>query len=160
MKENILIITMILITNLSFAQLDLDYFNYDKKEFISPSIENLVKGLNATFDDWKSELKGAGFRKMDDKDGIFIYINGEVGKISQLMSKAKKEGVVIIQWYDLENKKVIMEDIEKKIVNNYAYTEHENKKYYIVKYLDTDYLISIERTPDYGMEEILIRKAY
>ena len=158
MKISALLILTFLLTQVGYCQNDLAYFEYNKQKFISVELSNLVTALNNSMNSWETELKKNGYKEINTENDIHIFMKGEMESIFQGTSKDSINGVLSIKWFDFTYKKSIMGKIEASLKDNFQFLDESKTRFYLVSYLNVNYIIGLKRNPDLGMEEILIKK--
>lgn len=147
------------INNFAFSQQPLQYFEYRSNKFISINLDNLVSMVNMPILSWENELKRNGFKDFGENKEDNLYLAGEFGEIFQGVSKDLIQNLVIIQWYDLVNKKSIVKEFEEEHKNKGYYMDNEMSAcIYTINYQQTKYIIKVKSNSDVGFEEIIIQK--
>jgi hypothetical protein len=151
-------ILSIFLFNTGYTQINLIKFNYSNYNFIKVDLENLTNMLNSDLVNCESVLYKNEYKKFSSENNINVYTNGEMWSVFQSISKDTVLNVIGIKWYDFKKKKSIMTEVENILKDNYISTNESNIKFYKVVYNNKKYIIGLKRNPEYGMEEIFIRK--
>lgn len=123
------------------------------QRFLEFTLTDLIRLFNMSELVWETEMINNGFEKLDESEGITIYISGEIGQQSLAVSR-NIVGLLSVDWFNYAGKERMFGAIHSLLKGHYIETLSGIDYYAYDKYLVG---IKLEESTDSIVEHIFIK---